>query len=507
MLRGSAKLKWVDCQALRVIGRLPQAIEIVNWPVHHGTITPSSTHRENFSVSEIRNEGLSRREILKSTGSIAAATALAGVAIPQHVYAAQDSTMRVALVGCGGRGTGAAQDALSTKNGPIKLVAMADVFQDRLHGSHHALQTRLKDQVDVPKDRQFIGFDAYKKAIDCLKPGDVVILATPPAFRWVHFTYAIQKGINVFMEKPVCVDGPSGKKMLALGEEAKKKNLKVGVGLMCRHCEARHELFDRIKDGQIGDLVLLRAYRVHSGHYDSFVPSAPAGMSELEYQIRKFHAFLWASGGLFSDFLIHNIDECCWMKDSFPVSAKGYGGRHYRLDAVDQNFDSYTVEYTFADGAKLMLEGRYMPGCDSEFASYAQGTKGSALISKDGHSPAHCRTFKGQSFGASDISWKFSRREPNPYQLEWDHLTEAIRQDRSYNEVERGAQASLVTAMGRMACHTGRIVTYDDILSCEHEFAPDVDKLTLTSSAPLQASSDGRYPVPNPGLNKRREYA
>jgi len=457
-------------------------------------------------VSESEAQGVSRREILKSTGRVAAATALAGVAIPQHVYAAQDSTMRVALIGCGGRGTGAASDALSTKNGPIKLVAMADVFEDRLSSSFHGLKARHDAQVDVPQDRKFIGFDAYKKAMDSLRPGDVAILATPPAFRWVQFTYAIAKGINVFMEKPICVDGPSGRKMLALGAESVKKNLKVGVGLMCRHCDARKELFDRIKDGQIGDLILMRAYRVHGPVAEAFVERVPANTSELHYQIRKFHAFLWASGGCFSDFLIHNIDECCWMKDAFPVSAKGYGGRHYRLDYVDQNFDSYTVEYTFNDGSKLMLEGRCIPNCDDEFASYAHGSKGSAVISRDGHSPAHCRIYKGQKFVPEDMTWHFGRREPNPYQLEWDHLTAAIRADRPYNEVERGAQASLVTAMGRMACHTGHIVTYEDILECEHEFAPDVDKLTLASSAPLQAGADGKYPVPMPGITKKREY-
>jgi predicted dehydrogenase len=295
--------------------------------------------------------------------------------------------------------------------------------------------------------------------------------------------------------------------MLALGEQAKTKSLKVGVGLMCRHCVARKELHDRIHDGQIGDIVLMRAYRVHQGNYDSFVPPHPADMSELDYQIRKFHAFLWASGGAYSDFLIHNIDECCWMKDAFPISAKGYGGRHYRLDSVDQNFDSYSVEYTFADGAKLMLEGRYMLGCDEEFASYAHGTKGSAQISRDGHSPARCRTYKGQNLVSADMNWHYAKPEPSPYQLEWDDLVEAIRQDRPYNEVERGAKASLVTAMGRMSCHTGQKVTFDDLLDCDHEFAPDLAKLTQGSSAPLVAGSDGKYPVPMPGLNKHREYA
>src|SRR6185437_14806235 len=202
----------------------------------------------------------SRRDFLKTTGTVAAASALAGVAVPS-VHAAEDNTIRVALVGCGGRGTGAASNALKTQSGPIKLVAMADVFKDRLDDSFAQLKKENHgEKFDVKDDNKFVGFDAYKKAMDCLKPGDVVILTTPPAFRWVHFGYAIQKGIHTFMEKPVTVDGPTTRKRLTLAEEAKKKNLKVGVGLMCRHCEARQELFNRIKDGEIGDLILLRAY-------------------------------------------------------------------------------------------------------------------------------------------------------------------------------------------------------------------------------------------------------
>ncbi len=263
----------------------------------------------------------SRRDFLMTTGSIATASALAGVAIPS-VHAAEDNTIRVALVGCGGRGTGAAGNALSTKEGPIKLVAMADVFKDRLDDSYTQLKDEYKDKIDVSPDRKFIGFDAHTKAMDCLKAGDVVILTTPPAFRWVHFTYAIEKGINTFMEKPVTVDGPTTRRMLALGEAAKTKNLKVGVGLMCRHCDARAELYNRIRDGEIGDIVLLRAYRQTGPVGSALTPPKPAGISELMYQIRKFHGFLWASGGCFSDFLIHNIDECCWMKDAWPVMAK-----------------------------------------------------------------------------------------------------------------------------------------------------------------------------------------
>src|SRR5436305_560967 len=186
--------------------------------------------------------------------------------------------------------------------------------------------------------------------MDCLKRGDVVILTTPPAFRWVHFTYAIQKGLNVFMEKPVTVDGPSTRRMFKLAEEATKKNIKIGVGLMCRHCEVRAELYKRIKDGEIGDIVLMRAYRMKGPEATAFsLPRPNDEPSELLWQIKRFHSFLWLSGGCYSDFYIHNIDECCWMKDAWPVQAQALGGRHYRrlpgqtLDNVDQNFDAYSV--------------------------------------------------------------------------------------------------------------------------------------------------------------------
>jgi len=199
-----------------------------------------------------------RREFLKTT---AAASALAGVSIP-FVHAAEDSTLRVALIGCGGRGTGAASNALSVSGPPVKLVAMADVFKARLDKSFNSLKTQHEDKVDVPDDRKFIGFDAYKHAMDALKPGDIAIFTTPLAFRWVHFTYAIEKGLNVFMEKPLIADGPSAKKMYALAEEADKKGLKCGVGLMSRHAKPLQELHKRIEDGELGDILLMRGYRM-----------------------------------------------------------------------------------------------------------------------------------------------------------------------------------------------------------------------------------------------------
>jgi predicted dehydrogenase len=453
--------------------------------------------------------GHSRREFLQRSGQVAAATAVLATGIP-HVHAAEKSTIQVALVGCGGRGTGAAQQALSVPGAPTKLVAMADVFADRLKGSHKQLSKRkFGDQrkIDVPEDRRFVGFDGYKNAMDCLNPGDVVILATPPAFRWVHFAYAIEKGLNVFMEKPVTVDGPTSRRMLELAKKADAKNLKVGVGLMCRHCDARKELFNRIQDGEIGDILLMRAYRMHGRIGNGFTSPAPADMSELLWQVKNFHGFLWTGGGIYSDFLIHNIDECCWMKNSWPVEAKAIGGRHYRGEEVDQNFDVYAVEYTFDDGSKLLMDGRCMPGCHDEFASYAHGTKGSAVISSASHTPAKCRTYRSQRIGnKSDLTWAFPQPEPSPYQLEWNHLIDAIQTDQPYNEVPRGVEASVVTSMGRMAAHTGRVITFEEMLNCDHEFAPDLDKLTMDSPAPLAKNSQGKYPVPMPGIISQREY-
>ncbi len=445
----------------------------------------------------------SRRQWLKNTGRAAAATTLAAAMVPP-VHAAQDSTIRVALIGCGGRGTGAAANALSVKSGPIKLVAMADVFDNRLKGSFTNLKKRFGDQVDVPEDHQFVGFDGYRKAMDCLRPGDVAIFATPPAFRWVHFTYAIEKGIHVFMEKPVTVDGPTSRRMYELAKQAEAKNLKVGVGLMVRHCRGRQELLQRIGSGEIGDIVAMRAYRM-AGRSAAVGPK-PDGYTELLYQIRWFHSFLWASGGVFSDYYIHQIDECSWMKGAWPIKAHATGGRHYRGDAVDQNFDNYSIEYTYPDGTKLFYYGRNMSGCHNEFASYVHGTQGSAIVSTSGHTPGRVRTFKGYTLQKETLIWAYPQPEANPYQLEWDDLIEAIRQDKPYNEVERGVRASLTASMGRMAAHTGQIITYEQILECPHEFAPDVDKLTMDSPAPLQTDAEGKYPVPMPGIKRDREY-
>jgi len=445
-----------------------------------------------------------RRTFLKSS-AVAAATA---ASIAPKAWAAGNQTTQIALVGCGGRGTSAAKNALRVE-GNIKLVAMADVFKKNLANSFGNLQRIAKndpERLDVAEECKFIGFDAYKKAVDLLSPGDVVILTTPPAFRWVHYKYAIEKGVNVFMEKPVTVDGPASRRMLELNKLAKEKNLKVGVGLMCRHCEARGELFDRIQNGEIGDINMLRAYRMAGPTASAASGKKPEGISDLMYQIKRFHSFLWLSGGAVSDFLIHNIDECCWMKNDWPVEAKASGGRHYRGEMIDQNFDTYSIEYTFKDGAKLLVNGRTIPGCHNEFASYAHGSKGMAVISTAAHTPAKPRIYKGHKEDAENLLWSFGRKERNPYQLEWDHLIEAIRNDKPYNEVDRGVQASVVTSMGRMAAHTGQVVTYDQMLNCDHAMSPGIENLTLESDSPLMPNDEGKYPIPFPGLVTEQEY-
>ncbi len=451
----------------------------------------------------------SRRQVLQATGGLAAAAVLPGFAFPK-VHPGGSDLIQVALVGCGGRGSGAAVNALSTKSGPIKLIAMADAFPDRLKSSYDNITKSVGKSMDVPEERKFIGFDAYKKAMDCLKPGDIVILTTPPAFRWVHFTYAISKGLNVFMEKPVTVDGPTSRKMLKLAEEASAKNLKVGVGLMSRHQRPLQELHERVQNGELGEIILMRGYRMHgpAGFMQSL--PKPADVTDLEYQIRRFHSFLWASGGCFSDFYIHIIDHGIWMKNALPVSARASGGRHYRQNAegvtfVDQNFDTYSVEYTFPDGSKFYFDGRCVEGAQGMYSSYLHGTKGIAIASRANDCGGPSAIYKGQNMAEGNLLWQ-STDTTNPYQNEWDELVQAIRDDKPYNEVKRGVETSLVTSMGRMAAHTGQEISFQDMLNCEHEFAPGLDTLTSTTPAPLQAGANGRYPVPMPGLNPKTEY-
>lgn len=450
----------------------------------------------------------SRRQFLKAAGGAVTASSFSTAGYPT-VHVTGSDLIQIAVVGCGGRGSGAVMDALRTRTGPIKLVAMADAYEDRIKSSYAGLSSsEVGKMVDVPQERRFVGFDAYRKAMDCLMPGDVAILATPAAFRWVHFQYAVERRLNVFMEKSVTVDGPSTRRMLRLAEDAKTKNLKCAVGLMCRHSRPLQELNERIQNGEIGDILLMRGYRMH-GPAGQVGPK-PASMSELEFQIRRFHSFLWAGSGFFTDWSIHHIDHLSWMKNAWPIKAQALGGKQYKsaqdgTPFVDQNFDTYSVEYTFADGSKYYHDARCIAGAAGIYSSYAHGTKGFAIASRANDCGAPSAIYRGQTADPAKLAWQ-STDSSNPYQNEWDDLIDAIRADRPYNEVKRGAEASLVAHMGRMAAHTGQEITFEQILNCEHEFAPGLDKLTMYSPAPLQPDAGGRYPVPQPGIMTRREY-
>ena len=446
----------------------------------------------------------SRRGFLGTTGRVAAATSLAALAgTTPAVHAAGSDEIRVALIGCGGRGGGAASDALSVPGANLKLVAMADLFLDSINSRRRSLAEQFKDHVDVPEERCFVGINAYKAAVDSLRPGDIAIFATPVGFRAAHFAYAIEKGVHAFLEKPISIDGPSTKRIIELAAKADAKKLKVGVGLMCRHSEARRRLFDRLQNGEAGELIAFHGYREHGPVQPmDLYPGPPEGMSELFWQAKRFHSFLWASGGVFSDFYVHHVDEVCWMKNAWPVKAEATGGRHFRGKLDDQNFDSYGVEYTFADGTKFFYSGRTMKDCEQKFGVFGQGSKGAFTISGSGHSPAKSTIYKGQQMAKDNILWTAEQPEKSPYRLEWEHLVAAINSGESYNEAVRGAEASLATAMGRFAAHTGRTVTFEEMLNSPDDLTAGVAELTDDSPAPLNRGEDGVYPVPMPGRYK-----
>ncbi|WP_165229357.1 Gfo/Idh/MocA family protein [Aquisphaera insulae] len=435
----------------------------------------------------------SRREFLAGTTATAAAAA-AALASPATAAtrSREETTIPIALVGCGGRGTGAAGQALSTK-GPTKLIAMADVFPDRLRASLDNLNGSHSHQVEVPPARQFLGTDAYKKAIDCVAPGGVVLLATPPAFRPIHVEYAVSKGCHVFMEKSFAVDGPGVRRILAAGEEAKRKNLKVAGGLMSRHYQPLEEAVDQIHRGAIGDVITCYAYRMHSPV--GFGPRQP-GESEIAHQIRNYSNFTWLNGSFILDWLIHNLDVCCWVKGAWPVSCQGQGGRQVR-DAADQLFDHYLVEYTFPDGTRLMAEGRHMDQCWGFFGDVIHGTKGCAVLGEGILDP---KLYRGHQPLPKNQIWKYAGAPCDHYQKEHDLLFEAIRKDTPYNEAERCAHAALTGILGRMAAESGKMVTWEEALNSKLELAPGLDHLTMESPAPVQPDAKGHYPVAMPGI-------
>ena len=436
----------------------------------------------------------SRREFLKTSAAALAAGAALHSAIGARSYAGEDNTIKIALVGCGGRGTGAAANALSTQ-GPTRLWAMANVFENRLQPSREALSKQFQAQVEVPKERQFLGMDGYRRAIDAIAPGGLVLLATPPAFRPMHVEYAVAKGCHVFMEKSFAVDAPGVRRVLKAGEEAAKKNLKIASGLMSRHYLPLEEAIRRIHQGAIGEVITAWAYRMHDPA--GFTPKSP-GETELAHQIRNYSSFTWLNGSFFLDWVIHDIDVCCWAKDAWPVSAQGHGGRQVRTQP-DQMFDHYAVEYSFADGTRMFVQGRHIADCWGFCGNVIDGATGSAVGSGWGQRPA---IYKGHKRTAQDLIWDYQGPPCNDYQREHDLLFEAIRHDKPYNETERSAKAAMAGILGRMAAESGKMMLWDEALASNLELAPGLDRYTMASKPPVMPDAQGRYPIAMPGTTK-----
>ena len=438
-----------------------------------------------------------RREFLRRTGALAAGTALAGVTLPP-VYAGEDNTIRLALIGCGGRGSGAVRDAISqAKAVPVKLYVMADIFEHRIARSYKALSHLFPDQIEVPPERRFVGFDAYKKAIDCLRPGsgDIAMLTGYAGWRAVQLEYAVKKGVNVFMEKSFGTDPPQLRRIMKAGDEAAKKNLKIAAGLMCRHSVNRQELIKRIRDGQLGEIILIRAYRMQ--------PVGPLGKkkpdeTELLFQIRNFTKFLWVSGGLWAEMDIHQIDELCWLKDAWPVTAHGVGGRVINSTDRSQNLDSFAAEWTFPDGTKATDVVRYLRNCHNDFATYVHGTKCAAQFSGNIHAGT-VRIFKDQRIDKDNIAWEAPKEKLTPWQAEWKDLLESIRLDRPHNEARRAALSNMADIMGRAAIHSGQMITWDQAMASNFQFCPYIDTMDYDSKPPIEPDENGQYPVPVPG--------
>lgn len=443
----------------------------------------------------VSSPSTSRREFLKLSGRMAAVSAVTAGILPR-MYAADNSTIRLALVGCGGRGTGAVADAFSTTGGPVQLYAAADLFEDRVQNSLKNLKEAHADKVNVPPERQFVGFDAYKKAIDCLRPGDVVLLTTHAAFRPLMFEYAVNKGVNVFAEKSFAADGPAVRRWLKAAELSERKNLKVGVGFMWRHSKARAETIRRIHDGAIGDVHMLRIYRVHGPVQ---CPPLPKDANELVFQLRYPNSFTWVSSGFFIDWHCHNVDVACWTKGAWPVAAQAMGGRCF--EHAGSQFDHYTVEYTFADGTKLFTFSRHMHNCWETYSDYAHGSKGSAVLMATLGEPRP-KIYKGHDMTPANLQWQFDGSDPNPYQVEWQLLLDAIRQDKPHNEARRAGEAEVAALMGRAATHTGQLVTWDQVMQSDFQFVQDIDHMTFETPAPIHANLNGLYDPPQPGITK-----
>jgi predicted dehydrogenase len=449
------------------------------------------------SVPEKRST--SRRGFLKTSSLLMAGGAVAGgLSIARMAHAFGSDAIKIGLVGCGGRGAGAAVQALNTAskeelspNGPVKLVAMGDVFADRLQTAYRSVKGKHADQVDVPPERQFTGFDAYQQVID--SDIDLVILATPPGFRPLHFEAAVKAGKHVFMEKPLGTDAPGIRRLLAANEEAKKQGLMVAVGLQ-RHHEAKYqETIARLRDGAIGDIVCTRVYWNGGGVW---VRPRQEGQSELEYQMRNWYYFNWLCGDHICEQHIHNLDVSNWLMGGPPSECNGQGGRQVRTGKeFGEIFDHHFLEYTYPNGTKMFSQCRHIRGCWNSVSEHAHGTKGHADISG------------AKIYGPDgELIWR-SSGGGGGHQEEHDHLFAALRRGEIYNEADFGADSTMTAIMGRMATYCGKTVSWDE--ACQSQLAlADVDRLrSFDDEAPVKplaqpAVTEELYEIATPGKSK-----
>jgi len=423
----------------------------------------------------------SRREFLKGSSATVAGAALAGgLTVTRSAHAAGSDVIKVALIGAGGRGTGAvAQQMKADKN--VKLIAIADAFENRALGSLNNLKKQFPDQVDVPTDHVFFGLNAYKDAVatDC----SLVTMATPPGFRPMQYAAAIEAGKHVFMEKPCCVDAPGFKQLMAASTMADEKNLLVGVGLQRRHQPNYMDTVKRIHDGAIGDVMFTRVYWNGGGIWNR---GRSEDMTEMQYQVHNWYHFCWLSGDNIGEQHVHNLDIGNWVKDDHPVEANGMGGCTARYlggnKGTGQIFDHHFVEFTYADGARMYSQCRHMRGCQGNVSEAAHGTKGTSNCS-------------GRIEGENE--WRFDGRGVSGHQQEQTDLVAALRAGKRYNEGFYGATSSFTAVLGRVANYSGKVVKWDDLVAKGTSQMPD--DLAWNAPAPVQKNAEGDYPIPVPG--------
>ncbi len=415
----------------------------------------------------------SRRDFLRVT---AAAGVASSASFARMAHARGSEELKIALIGCGGRGTGAASQALATQ-GPVKLVAMADAFADRIMRSlkHLSNIPDIRARIDVPAERQFVGFDAYQKvlALDV----DVVLLTTPPHFRPIHYPAAVKAGKQVYMEKPVAIDAPGVRTIMEANLIAKQKGLHVAVGFQRRHETACREAIQRIRDAQIGPLQYLRTYYLMPGSVSG--PVRRPEESEMEYQLRHWPYFTWLSGDHFVEQSVHAVDVANWiMNDRTPVKAQALGGRQVRIGkGTGQIFDHGCVEFEYADGCRYFAFARQIPGCFQHVGQYAHGAKGV------------------QPVGVGLDALRNPGR--NAYQFQHDRLFAAIRANQPFFEADYGATSAMSAIMGRMALYSGKEVTWDMALRSTLRLAPE--RYSLDAPPPALPDKEGNYPVAVPG--------